>query len=253
MARNRSMARSDLRSSRKLAVVRDACATDGYVSACARLEPDRGCPGGPQRRLYTHASNASLSHTVITWRINTSYSASTGSLARLDPQVYFGSLSILLTHSLSLSLRLCLARARALVFLSFVPSRPVPFRPSVPFHPVSSRLVSSPFYIARIRSSRRFRDSHVSSHEQSTTYTWPPFNGIVFFPPLFLFFRRKGRVFEGWCAARLISPRENSVNRNRNWVSNRSIKKISVERNIARTKRERDRKIFIGRKRNNKR
>lgn len=38
----------------------------------------------------------------------------------------------------------------------------------------------------------------------------------------------------------LISPRENSVYRNRNWVSNRSIKKISVERNIPRTKRERE-------------
>lgn len=164
-----------------------------------------------------------------------------------------------LSRSFSLTLFLYLSvsvsHAHALSS-SFRSSRPVPFRsvrPSVPFHPVSSRLVSSPFYIARIRSSRRFRDSHVSSHEQSTTSTWPPFNGIVFFPPLFLFFRRKGRVFEGWCAARLISPRENSVNRNRNWVSNRSIKKISVERNIARTKRERDRKIFIGRKRNNKR
>lgn len=128
MARNRSMARSDLRSSRKLAVVRDACATlalDGYVSACARLEPDRGCPGGPQRRLYTHTSNASLSHTVITWRINTSYSASTGSLARLDPQVYFGSLSILLSLSHSSPyLAVSVSRAHALSS-SFRSSRPV--------------------------------------------------------------------------------------------------------------------------------
>lgn len=146
MARNRSMARSDLRSSRKLAVVRDACATDGYVSACARLEPDRGCPGGPQRRLYTHASNASLSHTVITWRINTSYSASTGSLARLDPQVYFGSLSILLSHSLSFSISSSPSRTRTrsrLPFVRPVPSRPVPSRSirSVPSRLVPSRLV----------------------------------------------------------------------------------------------------------------
>lgn len=80
------------------------------LSSLAALARSRSRPA-PSRGNARYTHRYISPRTVITWRINTSYSASTGSLSRpvdrLDPQVYSAcsfSLSASLLPSLSLSL-----------------------------------------------------------------------------------------------------------------------------------------------------
>lgn len=139
MARNRSMARSDLRSRLEtasctmhipsLGIFRESKSEPSRVRACPPMcvhacvrelrraraysrawlrrvprSPSPTLEAAPRRAGATPGIHRYISpRTVITWRINTSYSASTGSLSRpvgrLDPQVY-SACSLSLTTSL---------------------------------------------------------------------------------------------------------------------------------------------------------